>query len=112
MSQFNQSTDRWFDRLADYAENRQSPALQALLYNAKCHPTQRNLKAVRNFAGCLRPKVLRRYLLRTINEVADHEFKSEFRFTYHTYPKSSGQVSACGELFSLIRQAIEYHTYA
>ena len=105
---FNESTVKWFDRLADYSAKQYTPAIQALLYNAKCHPTRRNLESVRAFALCLRPKLLRRFLLQTVNDVERRAFRDEFRHGFHSYPKQSGQASACGELFSLIRQAIEY----
>jgi len=106
MSEFNEYTNRWFDRLAVKGR---CAELDALLCKVKLWPTKRNLQSVRNMVCNLTDKRLAQSILTTIQGVESRKFKREFRFTYHTYPKWGGQASTCGSLFSKLRQAIEYH---
>jgi hypothetical protein len=105
---FTDSTN-WFDALAEHAKGGQYPALHVLRAKADLYPTKANLELLRYSVDCLKPAKLRRLIVATIESIQRREFKHEFRYHYHSYPKSASQSSACGELFSLIRQAVDYH---
>ena len=103
----------WFDRLAEHARDNKYIGLEFLTSNVKLYPNKNNLQSVRNMAETLKDKKLRRDVLATINAVDagafSREGNGEFKYKFHSYSRQSSQCSACGSLFSLLRQALEYH---
>lgn len=99
----------WFDALVDYSQ-RQRGTMQSLLAVAERFPNRHNLEKAREIVASMRP-VLFLHVLRSIDAIlnGEQEIKDTYRHRYHAYPKWGGQVSATGELFSLLRQAITYH---
>lgn len=99
----------WFDALCGYSLSNRG-TMQALLVIAERFPNRHNLEKAREFVSKMRPVVFM-HVLRSIDAIlnGEQEIKDTYRFRYHTYPKWSGQSSATGELFSLLRQAITYH---
>lgn len=100
---FNESTDKWFCELIDCEAD-------TLLPLVKRYPTKRNLLALCDNVRALaiEEKLDAGYeILDTIAGILTGKFDSEFRHRYHSYPKFAGRVSACGSLFSMIRQAID-----
>lgn len=106
---FRESTDQWFSDLIDYADKHPCPATQCLLAAVNRFPVKRNLDTVRYWIGYIKDTKLRQAILATINDLKSFGRGREFKFTYHTYPRWSGQCSACGTTFSLIRQALTYN---
>lgn len=106
---FNDYTHQWFAELGDHAKTESYPALEKLLFAVRKFPSKRNMLQARALVDKLRGGSNRVKLAKQFTALENREFRGEFRFTYHTYPKFGGQASACGELFSLIRQSIEYY---
>lgn len=100
----------WFDRLVEFArKHRCHLSFQKMLEACRLYPVRRSVERLRKAVAGMPRGSVRSDLLRTVDAVLFGEFRGQFRFSFHTYPKVSGQVSAAGELFSLVRQAVEYH---
>ena len=104
---FNEATDSWFDKLSESSDLAIVPIFDA----AEAYPTARNLRRLRSKVCLLEDVNVRSPLLFHIDAICS--FKGEFRFIYHRYPRNQrfDMCSACGELFSMVRQAIEYKSY-
>ena len=105
MSQFNLSP--WFDLVADHNDN---DTVAALLTITDKYPVRENLLRLRELTHKVDLPEIQKALLLTIDAILDgHQtVKKEFGLRFHRYPRCPGCVSACGELFSLLRQALTY----
>ncbi len=99
---FSESVDRWFDRLAVS----QDPACFRIRAIASKFPVKSNLKRLRMEVLELRDSDLRNAILDTINSLPTMTgHKGEFRYLWH---RTATTCSACGELFSMLRQSIQH----
>lgn len=108
-TKFGQAVDAWYDKLID----RVSPdtvengwVRASLLRAASRKPTPGNLRLLRetlNQVGL--PVKLATAMDVSVVAVTRKAFRKEFRYTYS---RRANEVSACSELFSMVRQAVTY----
>ena len=106
---FNAYTDTWFDKLAIDAQHG-AKARAKLLKTVRRTPNTANLAQAKIDVAELPATQGRAAILAHIEALQANSFRPEFGRKFHRSPMFAGQVSACGELFSMIRQALEYHS--
>ncbi len=102
---FDAHTDRWFDRLATYAERYEAGdtanVTDSLRLLSGKRATRRNAAALIEMIGHVGDADLQAH----VQAVVSCGFKHEFRYAFS---RTSHQVSAASELFSMVRQALSY----
>lgn len=99
----------WFDQLTEYMRYRRPPA--KLLWSAVTGvPTRRNLTKFRDLAVVVMPVRLGRRMLASVDAILEGapETKETYRYLFWN-SCDRHVVSATGELFSLVRQALTYY---
>jgi hypothetical protein len=106
---FREHTDTWFDKLAVERATGERQR-NKLLRTVRRSPVASNLAQAKIDASALPESQGRTEILAHIEALQNNSFRPEFGRKFHRSPRFAGQVSACGELFSMLRQALEYHS--
>lgn len=113
---WSKTTDVWFDPLAEAsAELAHMPSIKQANAILQRIPNKRNLLILialieNSLVKFVAQENAWKKVLEQARAIIAGDFKDKFRFRYNRISRIKGQCSATSELFSLLRQAITYHS--